>query len=324
MNTAERTHRSTGTVELVEDANMIVDEVPAIPNLPQLARAANSASRCIFRGCLNETRLRIPNSRKVHMLSYYNFYIPQSARVCNEHLMNQDWTTLVNDNVSQEFTNDHILDIIATYKTTLENPSPVFSFDVDVMDDNELRHWTGLTTSEFQLVLEQTPSLLEQSNKPNVVLGGYLMKLRTGEPNERLASLLKISRRKFKRQLVTARECLLADFVPLHLGIDHISRNEALTKNLLIPNALFGEPANSKLILVCDGTYVYIQKSSNFLFQRQSYSLHKCRNLLKPFLIVCTNGYIIDVTGPYAATSSDASIMRSLITEGSSLNWFFQ
>lgn len=327
INTAERAQQAVGAVEIDHIVNED-DNIPvplAIPvNQRNLARASNTASHCIFRDCLNESRLRIPNSRKAHMLSYYNFYIPPSARVCNEHIMTHDWDQLLSGNVSQEFNVDHILDIISIYRTALENPSTMFDFDLQTVDENELRHWTGLTIVEFNSLLEQTPSLRQRSNVPNVVLGGYLMKLRTGEPNVRLASLLKISRRTFERQLVIARECLLADFVPSHLGFDHISRNEALTKNLLIPNALFGDENNSKLISICDGTYIYIQKSSNFLFQRRSYSLHKYRNLLKPFLIVCSNGYIIDVTGPYAATTSDATIMSNILNDhDNTFHWFY-
>lgn len=129
----------------------------------------------------------------------------------------------------------------------------MFNFDLDTTDENELKNWTGLTIAEFKLLLDQTPTLRERSDVPNVVLGGYLMKLRTGEPNIRLASLLKTSRRTFERRLVIARECLSS--MPLHLGFDHISRNAALIKNLLIPNAIFGDQNNSKLITICVGTY---------------------------------------------------------------------
>lgn len=34
-------------------------------------------------------------------------------------------------------------------------------------------------------------------------------------------------------------------------------------------------------------------------------------------MIVCSDGYIVDVIGPYAATSSDAIIMRTLMQENS-------
>ncbi|KAH9632509.1 hypothetical protein HF086_017057 [Spodoptera exigua] len=158
-----------------------------------------------------------------------------------------------------------------------------------------------------------TPSVSQRSHRPKSVLGAHLMKIRT-EPNERLASRLGMSRRSFERKLELARECLTNDFVPRHLGWDHISRDEIVARNLRIPNAVFGA-SNDELpaILICDGTYIYIQKSSNFLFQKQSYSLHKFRNLLKPFLIICRDGYIVDVIGPHAATISDATIMSTYI-----------
>lgn len=329
INTAERAQPAIEAVETIdntENEDAVVPVPVAMPDTQRnLARASNTASHCIFRDCSNESRLRIPNSIKVHMLSYYNFYIPPSARVCNEHMIVHTWDQLLTGNVSHDFTQDQILNIISIYRTALENPSTMFDFDLSTVEENELRTWTGLTIAEFNLVLEQTPSLRQRSDQPNVILGGYLMKLRTGEPNIRLASLLKTSRRTFERRFVIARECLLLDFVPLHLGFDHLTRNEALTKNLMIPNELFEDQNNSKLITICDGTYIYIQKSSNFLFQRRSYSLHKYRNLLKPFLIVCSNGYIIDVTGPHAATTSDATIMSNILNDNNSaFHWFYR
>ncbi|KAF9410084.1 hypothetical protein HW555_010746, partial [Spodoptera exigua] len=67
-----------------------------------------------------------------------------------------------------------------------------------------------------------TPSVSQRSHRPKSVLGAHLMKIRT-EPNERLASRLGMSRRSFERKLELARECLTNDFVPRHLGWDHIS-----------------------------------------------------------------------------------------------------
>ncbi|XP_047036447.1 uncharacterized protein LOC124642178 [Helicoverpa zea] len=59
--------------------------------------------------------------------------------------------------------------------------------------------------------------------------------------------------------------------------------------------------------------------------KRQSYSLHKFCNLLKPFLIVSSDGYIIDVFGPYAATKTDAQIMLDIMgTEEHPMHVFLQ
>lgn len=189
------------------------------------------------------------------------------------------------------------------------------NFDnIESMTISELHFCTGLNHQEFNRLFEQISSISQRSRRPKTVLGAYLIKIRTGEPNERLASRLNISRRSFERKLELARECLTNEFVPRHLGWDHISRDEIVARDLRIPNAIFGvgnevPPA----IFICDGTYICIQKNSNFLFQKQSYSLHKFRILLKPFLIICTDGYTVDVTGPHAATTSDATIMNTYI-----------
>lgn len=134
-----------------------------------------------------------------------------------------------------------------------------------------------------------------------------------------------MSRRKLERFLPIVRECLSNDYVVLHLGVDHITRNDILQRNLTIPRALFGNDENSKAIIICDGTYIYINKSSNFLFQRLSYSLHKYQNLLKPFLMVSTDGYILDVKGPFAATRTDAQIMSEIMNnEDEPLHWLLE
>lgn len=98
-----------------------------------------------------------------------------------------------------------------------------------------------------------------------------------------------------------ARACLTDHYVPAHLGINHLSRAGLSSRNLLIPQGLFGTEENHPIVIF-DGTYIYIQKSSNYLFQKDTWILRKYQNLVKPFLMVSTDGYIMDAFGPYAAT----------------------
>lgn len=65
---------------------------------------------------------------------------------------------------------------------------------------------------------------------PRTALGIYLTKLRSGEPNERLATLFNMSRRKLERLVVIVRECLSNNYVELHLEVDHIDRPQLLEK----------------------------------------------------------------------------------------------
>ncbi|CAH0731370.1 unnamed protein product, partial [Brenthis ino] len=95
--------------------------------------------------------------------------------------------------------------------------------------------------------------------------------------------MLHMSRRTLERPLKAARECLTRDYVPIHLGWDHITREQVVEKNLFIANALFGGNSGDamKAIIVCDG--------------------------------------------PYAATTSDATILSGMLNaENSVFNWFFR
>ncbi|CAH2097766.1 unnamed protein product [Euphydryas editha] len=91
--------------------------------------------------------------------------------------------------------------------------------------------------------------------------------MRTGDSNERLASLFNMTRQNLERLINKARDCLTEGYVVLHLGMDHVTRNNIKERNLTIPRAIYGDDESSKAIIICDGTYIYMHKSVNFLFQ---------------------------------------------------------
>ncbi len=63
-----------------------------------------------------------------------------------------------------------------------------------------------------------------------------------------------------------------------------------------------------------DGTYVNIEKSVNHDFQYTSYSGQKMVNFIKPFLTCCTDGYIVDIHGPFSAHDNDAPIFKYILS----------
>ena len=105
-------------------------------------------------------------------------------------------------------------------------------------------------------------------------------------------------------------------FLPENLGFSHISRAEALEKHSLdMYYKLFEEHDVSRIFLVLDGTYVYIERPTDFGLQRATYSVQKSCNLFKPFMIVLPNGYILDCVGPWLANGSnnDANILKAIL-----------
>lgn len=295
-----------------------------------LARTANSSRRCIFENCNNLRLRQVPNTLKAYLLSYYNLYICPLSRICQNHLSNTTWedfATRISRRLN-DFNAEYMQDIIQIYTKALEQKSSLNFENLNEIDENTLHFWTGVNHAQFNSILNEVSSLRDMSKTPNTDLAAYLCKIRTGEPGVRLATVFGMSRQNLERKIHLARECLDRDFVSIHLGFDHITQEEVMRRNRRIPNHIFGSDPMTKAIIICDGTYLYLQKSANFLFQRDSYSLHKYKNLIKPFLIVCADGYIIEVSGPYAATKSDATIMQNILnnhngpSEDAPILWF--
>ena len=89
-----------------------------------------------------------------------------------------------------------------------------------------------------------------------------------------------ISKSSLQRAISSVRKALMNPFVPSKLGFSHITREEVIRNHTRpLAQSLFGD--NTQAIIVLDGTYIFIEKSNNFVFQRRSYSMHKGRPLVK-------------------------------------------
>ena len=75
---------------------------------------------------------------------------------------------------------------------------------------------------------------------------------------------------------------------------------------------------------MADATYIRIEKSFNNEFQYKSWSGQKKDSLVKPFLICCTDGYIIDLYGPFPANQNDATIFEYILSTDNDLQNILQ
>lgn len=173
---------------------------------------------------------------------------------------------------------------------------------------------TGFTAAQFEEILNSLPSLKQRFkdgvNASNALLI-YLMKIRTGCSNEKLKDHFKLSLVTIKRRLDAARECMLTDFVPLYLR--NRSREEMALHNTDISARLYAQGDPQVITQIWDGTYVYIDKSSNIGFQKKTYSGQKKRNFVRMMMCVSPDGYIEKVYGPFEATTNDAQILAGIL-----------
>lgn len=208
-------------LNLLKDRDMIA--------LPYYIRAIETESHCFVEGCQRSERNRVPDSTKM-LLNSLNFYVPKNNRLCNLHNNTQSWDFLAGalENYVNVFTALHIQDMLLLKSL----PSVVLNFsDILKMEDHSVHHWTGLTKDQFQSILNEVPRLCRKLSG-RIGLTAYLMKLRTGDSNERISELFNIPKRTLDGYVSEARDLLCDYFVPMHLGLNHINRQQ-IVKNIV-------------------------------------------------------------------------------------------
>ena len=108
------------------------------------------------------------------------------------------------------------------------------------------------------------------------------------------------------------------DILPSYFGFATLPRKTLIeNQTSLVAKKLYG--ITDQLALIFDGTYIRHQKSSNNEYQRKSYSGQKKVPLCKPFTMCTTNGYVVEVLGPFCANQNDAQIMKIALEDPNGL-----
>jgi hypothetical protein len=177
------------------------------------------------------------------------------------------------------------------FKTKKANFLEAKSSSFNNISSKQIYDLTGITLDDFENLYNSIKDNWNRKINLKNLLLFYLMKLRLGLSTTKVASLFPISSNKtIYKHLNVIRPFLLENFVKFNLGVEHISRNELIKNHTTNISKQLFDIGENKLITVWDGTYVYIEKSSNYSFQKHTYSMHKGRHLLKMMMVVATNG----------------------------------
>ncbi|XP_062581640.1 uncharacterized protein LOC134243403 [Saccostrea cucullata] len=267
----------------------------------------------------------IPLNARTQAFIHNGIFIKQSARCCSSHLegknlLQSSLTKLQAKYANSFFNRTDLFNLLENVRLTLKRSS-ILDFDnSDHLSTDEYYNLTGLTKEQFQDLTCYAKSIRPSAVRSvNTCLAILLTKLRTGLPNHILGTIFSLKKCQIQRSIHSARMSL-RDFVSQNVGFNHISHEDFVNKHTTpIAKKLFCENEDNTAIIVLDGTYIFIQKSSDYKFQRQSYNLHKHRPLVKPMVVVGTDGYILSVQGPYLsnARNSDAAITKHMVTVNS-------
>ncbi|KAK3104579.1 hypothetical protein FSP39_005352 [Pinctada imbricata] len=205
-------------------------------------------------------------------------------------------------------------------------PSSRLDFDnPSSMTDEEYVYFTGITKDQFAEVLSSLRNTTVRSRR--TCLATLFVKLRTGLSNNILSVLFSMKKHQVRRSVHAAKLAMMKEYVPDHLGLITSVMKPSSENTTPLARCLFSHDNPDTAILILDGTSIYIQKSSHYLFQRASYSMHKHRPLVKMMIVVGSDGYILSILGPYRANgdNNDASITKHIFKSNQEnlKNWIY-
>ena len=287
-----------------------------------------SENICVF-GCENTSNLK-KISRNVisNVFIEKNIIIENESKACVHHFTNQKLDEFKTEELDKLQANSNkstlnsedIKLLLSELRNKIKDPKSFNEKIFEEMSEEELRQTTGVSRYGFNqmkecLISDDNPTRMSNS----FALGIYLTHMRSNSTERALALRFKCSKATIHVLKNRVRASLETNFVNKWLGI----KSEEITRDLLKSNTsfiaeeLFTLPSEN-IMTIWDGTYIYFDKSSDYIFQKKTYSVQKCRNLLKPMLCCTTNGYIVDVFGPFPATDNDATILNLIIEDISS------
>lgn len=283
-----------------------------------ITKARVSSTKCCVCNVQYPEKLhRISQEMRYEIMKLKRFYIPVNARACQMHSDISVWPGMQIQNEKSKFTVAQIEEMVDLLIST---PKQSKTSVLDVKSDFEYRIDTGLTRAQFLDLFGRLPSISSEFkyDKNNETatesLYMYLMKLRTGRTNDDIGSIFKITRFTVTERMNKIRKVLESDFVYKNVNFA-MTREQLAQCTTPLSQMLFCNGDTSRPVLILDGTYIFIQKSSNYDFQKQSYNGHKKRNFVRVMVCTTTDGTILFVLGPYPASTNDASIMNSLIEQ---------
>lgn len=264
----------------------------------------------------NNGLVRVKNETIANAFIYSKIIIKPQSVCCREHL---------NENgivKSEEYENIHsilkyysaeeikclkALSLSYHFKNSNQKIFDKFR-DINIISEEECKAITGWSKVQLIQFSKYITSINENSGRSLIqLIAIYRYWLRKGVSLDTLALLKNNSnKQQMSKYLRDIRNAIYKDFVPFFLGANR-EKDFFLQHNNDSVRELHKLKEND-LAIFADATYCRLEKSSNNQFQYLCWSQQKMDHLLKPFIICCADGYIIDCYGPFQANQNDASI----------------
>ncbi|CAF1117325.1 unnamed protein product [Rotaria magnacalcarata] len=309
------------------------------PTLENVLYAGSNRNRCVICRRIRDSStnmITMPKSSRLDLLIVHRTYAPQNVRCCEQHIVGHDrlnpmYIVEMNDRKKLKTTlpPQELLLILEDLLTLIQEAikSPRLDSRDPALSNDDYLIWTGWNIAQFDIMLDMLSPFLRSScsREPRNAIAIFWIKAKTDLSFNQIGSLFNYTgdsetrRKRVADTFDSVRILLVRNFVPLNLGVYHLTRDQALIHN----TAFSKEFWDNKVTIIWDGTYIYIEKSSDHYLNRSTYSGQKCRHLVKFMSLVHPDGYVLDTIGPFQGTANDATIAQQIIeTRNELIQWW--
>ncbi|CAF1504733.1 unnamed protein product, partial [Rotaria sordida] len=258
--------------------------------------------------------ITMPKSARLDLLVLHRIYAPQGVRCCQQHILKYGRLN-PNDFIEMHdrqklktiLQPQEVISILDDLLKLIEEAikSPRLDFHDPMLSNDDYLAWTGWHIAEFDTMFDMLSPFLRSScnREARNALAIFWIKAKTNLSFNQIESLFNYP---------------VHNFVPLNLGVGHLTRDQALMHNIAFSKEFW----DNKVTIIWDGTYIYMEKGSDHYLNRSTYSGQKCRHLVKFMSLVLPDGYVVDSIGPFQGTANDATIAQQIIeTRNELIEW---
>jgi hypothetical protein len=251
--------------------------------------AGDGHNKCVI--CREDVRggaVVMPKAARLDLLIFHLVYAPEGARCCSSHLINKyrlipDVDVIMENRhqLASSLSSSEMIDLVTDLLLLLQEAvtAPRLDFLDPSLNDEDYLAWTGWTKEQFDNMYHIiSPHLYSSTNRHiRNALAMFWIKLKTNLSFRQIGSMFNISgtgedrRKRAADAFDSVRQCLIKNFLPRYLGVQHLTREDAMKQNTSFSIEFFG----NNVTIIWDGTYLYMGKSSSHLINRQSCSGQK-------------------------------------------------
>jgi hypothetical protein len=226
-----------------------VEEVDDRLNLENVTFIGSGHKKCVMcRKPVSCGMTIMPKPARLDLLLLHRLFAPHGVRCCLSHLFNRNRLRpdeQVNNQDCQQFptflspqeARDLFNDLFSLFDEL--RSSSRLDFDDPSLTDEDYEAWTGWTKNQFNLMFENVSRFLRSSSNRTTrnAFAIFWIKIKTNLSFRQIGSLFNMSGDPDRRRMSAAnafdsvRELLIEHFVPNHLGIGHITVDDAAKHN---------------------------------------------------------------------------------------------